>query len=95
MCNIEILQICIFEIDFHETCLKKLTFQEKCWLLRHVFCSKIEFGAVQKCANLVELEKYCKTHIYLQNLVSIQPRTSPPKNCEILEDVANFANVAS
>ena len=34
---------------------------------------------MQKYANLVDLEKCCQTHIYLQNLVSIQPRTSPPK----------------
>ena len=40
----------------------------------------------QKCAILVELEKCCKIHtsIYLQNLASIQPRTSPPKICKIL-----------
>ena len=34
---------------------------------------------VQKCANLVELEKCCQTHIFLQNLASIQPNTSPFK----------------
>ena len=34
---------------------------------------------MQKCANLVELEKCCQTHIFLQNFVLIQPRTSPPK----------------
>ena len=38
--------------------------------------------AVRKCVNLVELEKCCQTHIYLQTLVSIQPRTSPPKHCK-------------
>ena len=32
-----------------------------------------------KYANLVELEKCCQTHIFLQNLASIQPRTSPLK----------------
>ena len=47
---------------------------------------ELAFGAVQKCANLalVELEKCCQTHISLQNLVSIQPRTSPPKFCKII-----------
>ena len=41
---------------------------------------------MQKYANLVELEKCCQTHtsVYSQKLVSIQPRTSPPKNCKIL-----------
>ena len=34
---------------------------------------------MQKCANLVELEKCCQTHIFLQNFDLIQPRTSPPK----------------
>ena len=37
---------------------------------------------MQKDANLVELEKCCQTHIFLQNFVSIQPRTSPPKICQ-------------
>ena len=31
---------------------------------------------MQKYANLVDLEKCCRTHIYLQNLASIQPRMS-------------------
>ena len=34
---------------------------------------------MQKYANLVEIEKCCQTHIFLQNFVSIQPRTSPVK----------------
>ena len=40
---------------------------------------------MQKYANLVELEKCCQTHIFLQNFVLIQPRTSPPKICKIFE----------
>ena len=39
---------------------------------------------MQKYANLVELEKCCQTHIFLQNFVLIQPRTSPPKICKNL-----------
>ena len=35
---------------------------------------------MQKYAHLVELEKCCLTHIFLQNFVFIQPRTSPPKD---------------
>ena len=37
--------------------------------------------------NLVAFEKCCKTHIFLQKLVPIQPRTSNilPKNCQLLQ----------
>ena len=38
---------------------------------------------MQKCAHLVELEKCCQTHIYLQNFDLIQPRTSPPKIVDV------------
>ena len=44
-----------------------------------IFYKKIEFGAVQKDVNLVDLEKCCKMSIWLQNLASIQPRTSLSK----------------
>ena len=47
-----------------------------------IFCENFEIAAVQKDANLVELEKCCQTHILLQNFVLIQPRTSPPKFCK-------------
>ena len=47
------------------------------------FLRNFEIAAVQKYANLVELEKCCRTHIFLQNFVLIQPRTSPLKNCKI------------
>ena len=46
---------------------------------------------MQKDANLVELEKCCQTHIFLQNYVLIQPRTSPLKICKILQN-ANFTD---
>ena len=39
---------------------------------------------MQKYANLVELEKCCQTHIFLQICAFIQLRTSPPKICKIL-----------
>ena len=48
---------------------------------------------MQKYAHLVELEKCCQTHIFLRNFVLIQPRTSPPKICKILQKIANFANL--
>ena len=53
---------------------------------------------MQKDANLVELEKCCQTHIFLQNFVLVQPRTSSPKVCKqfqktLIDISANFANV--
>ena len=47
------------------------------------------FVKFQKCQleNLVDFEKCCRTHIFLQNFVLIQPRTSPPKN---LQNIAKF-----
>ena len=59
-----------------------------------IFCENFEIAAVQKDANLVELEKCCRTHILLQNFVLIQPRTSPPKICKICKKIANFPNFA-
>ena len=55
---------------------------------------------MQKCANLVELEKYCQTHIFLQNFALMKPRTSLPKIYKILlvtssNCFANFANFAN
>ena len=44
-----------------------------------IFDKKIEFGAVQKYDNLVDLEKCFPKSIYLQKLASIQPRTSLSK----------------
>ena len=49
---------------------------------------------MQKYANLVELEKCCQTHIFLQNFVLIQPRTSPPKICKILPILLTLFEVA-
>ena len=50
-----------------------------------------EIAAVQKDANLVELEKCCQTHIFLQNFVLIQPRTSPPKKLQNSNKFCQFA----
>ena len=47
---------------------------------------------MQKCAHLVEFEKCCQTHIYLHSFFLIQPRTSPPKVCKILQNFAKIAN---
>ena len=62
-----------------------LKFHENCCFFKPIFCENFEIAAVQKDANLVELEKCCRTHILLQNFVLIQPRTSPPKICKIFE----------
>ena len=40
---------------------------------------------VQRCDNLVDLDKCCKMSIYLQRLVPIQPRTSPLKFDHLVE----------
>ena len=48
------------------------------------FCYNFEIAAVQKYTNLVELDKCCQMHIFLQKFVLIQPRTSPPKICKVL-----------
>ena len=53
---------------------------------------------MQKHANLVELEKCCRTHIFLQNFVLMQPRTSPPKICKILQKsykICQFCQICS
>ena len=60
------------------------------------FCENSEIAAVQKYANLVELEKCCQTHIVLQNFVLIHPRASPPPKCKICKFckiLQNFANL--
>ena len=41
--------------------------------------ANVEFAAVQKCENLVDLEKPEKMIIWTQKSTLIQPRTSPPK----------------
>ena len=45
------------------------------------------FAGIQKCQldNLVDFEKCCKTRIFLQTLVQIQPKTSEilPKNWQL------------
>ena len=45
-------------------------------------CRKFSLRAVQKCENLVDLEKCCKLSIWTQKsalIQLIQPRTSPPR----------------
>ena len=51
--------------------------QNVCWVLTTFVCSPkvcsemFEFGVLQKCANLVDHEKWCKMNIWLQNSVLI------------------------
>ena len=54
----------------------------KLWRL---FCWNFEIWAVQKYVHLVDLVKSFPTNIYLQNLASIQPRTSLSKFGEIFK----------
>ena len=50
-----------------------------------------EIWAVQKYVNLVDLGESFPTHIYLQNMASIQPRTSP---CEIDSRLQDWQKIA-
>ena len=68
-------------------------FSQKLLIFQTDFLLKFDIAAVEKYANLVELEKCCQTHIFLQNFVLIQPRTSPPKLYKKIEKFANFANL--
>ena len=68
-------------VEFAKICEKFQKFCEISQFFKPIFCEKIEIAAVQKDANLVDLEKCCQTHIFLQKFVLIQPRTSPPKIC--------------
>ena len=69
-----------------------LNFHENCCFFKPIFCENFEIAAVQKYAHLVQLEKCCQTHIFLQNFVLIQPRTSLPKIYKICKHIAKFAN---
>ena len=51
------------------------------WRKDFLFQKRLEFGAVQKCGNLVDLKKCSIMNVYLQKSSSIlQPRTSSPKS---------------
>ena len=56
-----------------------------CGMVQHL--AGLEHGAVQKCVNLVGLEKSCSMSIYLQQSVSVRPRTSPPQLVELLNSL--------
>ena len=81
----------LVEFSFNLPTFAKFEFSEilrNSQFFKQIFCENFEIAAVQKDANLVELENCCQTHIFLQNFVLIQPRTSPPKICK------NFAWLA-
>ena len=82
----EIFEIWQYFANFATFAKFLLNFHENCCFFKPIFCENFEIAAVQKDANLVELEKCCQTHIFLQNFVLIQPRTSPPKICKIFEN---------
>jgi hypothetical protein len=77
----KILQILRHLQNFAENFTKIADFSNR------FLCENFEIAAVQKDANLVELEKCCQTDIFLQNFVLIQPRTSPLKICKILQNL--------
>ena len=62
--------------------LKNVNVAEFCKMLAKIsanFRHKIEIAELCKGVYCVDLGENYQTHIYLQNLVSIQPRTSPVK----------------
>ena len=61
-----------------------MAFESSSFLRLPIFCENFEIAAVQKCANLVELEKCCRTHIFLQKF------NEPSKNLQILQEVIIF-----
>ena len=77
---------------FNEKCLKIAMF---CRILTNKlatirksltkFCWDFQLRVVQRCDNLVDLDKCCKMSIWLQKLASIQPRYSPLKLAKICE----------
>ena len=67
---------------FDENCRKILIFAEIRTKIRKSltnFCKHIEFGAVRRCVNLVDLENCEEISLWLQKSASIQKRTSPLK----------------
>ena len=61
------------------------------------FCLNFEFGAVQRCANLVDLEKCLNMNIWLQKSASIRKRTSPLKFDHLAEksEYASISNLST
>ena len=47
---------------------------------------------MQRDANLVELEKRCRTHIFLQNFVFDTAENEPAKNLQNFANFLDFAN---
>ena len=56
-------KFCKFEILRHLQ-LFLLKFHENCCSFKPIFCENFEIAAVQKDANLVELKKCCRTHVF-------------------------------
>ena len=86
----EIFEIWQYFANFATFAKFLLNFHENCCFFKPIFCENFEIAAVQKDANLVELEKCCQTHIFLQNFVLIQPRTSPLKICKFCKFLQNL-----
>ena len=73
---------------FDEKCWKIAIFAEisaKIWKSLAKFCEDFEFRAVQRCDNLVDLEKRCKMSIWTQKSALIQLRTSLLKFDDLAE----------
>ena len=60
-----------------------LNFHKNCWFFKPIFLRKFWDCSGAKGCKSCRAWKCCQTHIFLQNFVLIQPRTSPPKICKI------------
>merc|ERR1712118_100958 len=65
-----------FIANRHENCKLLTVLFEKIAKIRDEHFLNVHVGEVQRSANLIDLVKSFQTSIYLQNLASIQPRTS-------------------
>ena len=72
-------------------CTIDFKYNPDCHLLGKKFL-KLEFRAVQKCVNLVDLEKCCKLTIWLPKSALIQPRTSLGKSDVSWPDLLSTAD---
>ena len=65
--------------DLNENSAKFCKLTRKITEINYAKDCKFEFGAVQRNANLVDLEKCCKMRLFALSQLTIQPRTSPLK----------------
>ena len=65
-------------LEIHKISVNFIFFQKSHKMLS-IFSEHLKFSALQRFANLVDLEQCCKMSIWTQKSASIQKRTSPLK----------------